>query len=661
MTLSPSLQFPKFILITGMIVSGFVYTGSAFTGLLIIIFGYLSLRQAFKKNYWIKYPLSNLMLTYLAWLIAISIVSTVPDASLITIVVLIGLPITYLAWTNIQNPTPLWSILRTALWLGGILLAIWAIWQVFNHIGYGWAVGPLIDRNAFAALMNALWFPAVYLFLISKPSPKHWNTLLKGAGLFIIGVALFATSSRGGIATWALLLPILLWSGYRNTHSKWLVASIPLIMMMAFFCSSLLLHSSVADRTYDLAQDPSTNARLLIWKSSIQMILAHPFFGTGWGTFVYYYPAYRSLSENTTSGFFAHNDYLQFAIEGGIPALLLQLGILLGLLFQLKRSLKCATNENGLESIALLLGALALFIHASVNFIFYFAFMNILIGLYLARATQLVESAKQIKLPNFNQVSPPVKGMLIGFILLFITGPFIIHLTAQLCLSGTQPGLKALKLINSNINTYDIAKLISAIYPEEGIAQGYMLETSMNALENSDGIEMPGRNFQRDLLNEALVRFDFIRTKTANNPNVGVQEAKTLIKYHTFLNGNTAYEKAHKILNTNLEINPFHANSMIALARLQVAEGHRLDAIYTLQLAMHSVLSRRDYQLLQVEILRQSSAPKIIPELDEIEKKLHTVRSDSETGKPLILAPHFSEDIDAQLQVIAKGLNVIPK
>jgi thioredoxin-like negative regulator of GroEL len=134
---------------------------------------------------------------------------------------------------------------------------------------------------------------------------------------------------------------------------------------------------------------------------------------------------------------------------------------------------------------------------------------------------------------------------------------------------------------------------------------------------------------------------------------MGVREAKMLIAYHTMLGDDIAYAKARQILSDNLKADPYHAQSMIMYARLQVAQGHRAEAIQTLQLAQNHVRTQRDQQLIVVEALRQLAAPKIIAELDDIEKQLGLVRSDSETGKPLILPPNFSEDIDARLKAIA--------
>ena len=134
---------------------------------------------------------------------------------------------------------------------------------------------------------------------------------------------------------------------------------------------------------------------------------------------------------------------------------------------------------------------------------------------------------------------------------------------------------------------------------------------------------------------------------------MGVREAKMLVTYHELLGGDAAYAKAQQILNDNLKTDPYHAKSMIMYSRLQVAQGNKVEAIKTLQIAQNHIITRRDQQLLVVETLRQMAAPKVIGELDDIEKQLGLVRSDSETGKPLILPPNFSEDIDARLNAIA--------
>jgi O-antigen ligase len=276
------------------------------------------------------------MFAYLIWLFIVTSSSSIPNPSLMTLAALAGLPVLYLTMGNSPNLNAIWPPLRITLYLGAMSLALWGLWQVVAKIGYGWPVGPLIDRNVFAALMNLLWFPVAYLFLTN--SSTRSKAILFGAGLFIINMALFATASRGGIAIWLLLLPILLWAGWRYTRNKWWVAAIPIIAIAAYIASmNLGADTNIANRSFALSQDASTGARLLLWQSAIQMTWAHPFTGTGWGTFAGIYPAFRSPLENTTAGVFAHNDYLQLAAEGGVIAPLLLLFILLGILWQLRR------------------------------------------------------------------------------------------------------------------------------------------------------------------------------------------------------------------------------------------------------------------------------------------------------------------------------------
>ncbi len=649
----------------GLILSGFWYIGSALTGVLLIIAVAVGCRAIVVRQTWQEYALSKLMLVYVAWLFVVALTSTVPNTSMMSLGVSAGLPVLYLMASNMLTYSEVWKRLRVVLFIAAVGLALWAIWQVKNNVGYGYAVGPLIDRNAFAALMNLLWFPAAYLFLVSKSKPNLNLSLLLGAGLFIMSTALFATSSRGGIGAWLLLMPIILWAGYRHSKSKQLIVTTLLIAILAYFCSATFLKSSVADRTFEiglstqagqLSKDASTNARLMMWQSTAKMAMDHPIIGTGWGTFAGYYPMYRSPLENTTSGVTAHNDYLEFAAEGGIPALLILLSLGLGLLLQLRKSFRRAAENVGFESTALLLGVLAIFIQASVNFIFAFAFMSIIAGLYLARVAQLIDTPKAHKIPNFGQVRPSVKKLFVGFIIFLLSLPFVMHLIAQACLTGSQPGLKAINLVAPKVGAYNVASFITAIYPKEYISQQAMLQIAEQYLADNINNNEITEEFKRHLLAETIERFDSVRSMSANNPAMGVREAEMLMEHHALLGDSVAYAKAHQILIGNLKTDPYHAKSMIMLARLHVARSNKIEAMHVLQYAANHIRTRKDQQLIAVETLRQFAAPKIITEMDELEQKLGTVKSDSETGKPHILPPNFYEDIDAGLKAIAEQI-----
>jgi hypothetical protein len=173
----------------------------------------------------------------------------------------------------------------------------------------------------------------------------------------------------------------------------------------------------------------------------------------------------------------------------------------------------------------------------------------------------------------------------------------------------------------------------------------------------SDGANLNASSIDRgELLEEAIERFDSVRSQEANNPKLGAREVKILMAHKTIYGEDKAYAKVQQILTANLKADPFHANSMIAHSRLQLEQGHKEDALYSLQVAIQHVLTRRDEQLITVETLRQLASPKIFNELDAIEAKLQQLRSDSESGKVSRINGGFYDDIDKQLNEVASRI-----
>jgi len=525
---------------------------------------------------------------------------------------------------------------------------------VAHHIGYGYAQGPFQDRNVFAAFMNLLWFPAAFVLLTAGNSRYHLKRLTTGVGLLIISTALFATTSRGGIAAWLLLLPVFLWVAYRHDVGRKRILLLLLLTIAAYLCSTLLLNATIADRTFRLNQDPSTSARLLLWQSGLKMLLAHPVIGSGWGTFVNYYPAYRVPLENSTAGFFAHNDYLQLAIEGGIPALLLQLCLLYSVCVQLKRSLRQAAGLAGFESAALLLGVMALFMHAFVNFIFYLAFMNILIGLYLARVAQLTDKAQVRHVFNIKKRSPFLKYLCAGSLVLLILLPYGAHVLGWSI--NKQRNVALENLVSDQFSAYKLAEVITLIQPQERVAQETILQTAELALADAAFIRRMGADFYRSLLERTLQRFDTVRAINANDAEIGVREARILIGHHAVFDTGFAYARAHQVLNQSLQANPYHADAIITLSRLQLAEGNAAAALQTLKQASTYILMQRNRQLIRIELLRQLAVAETIPELDTVEKELRELRLGSETGTTLILPYNYYSEIDAKLDAITSRI-----
>lgn len=610
------------------------------------------MRSVLSQRVFSSYALTPLMLITLAWWIGVTLTSSMPSTSLITVAMLVGLPVLYLTLTNTPSFAAHWVNIRKLLFILAVILAAWALLQVQSHTGNGDAVGPLKDRNAFAALMNVLWFPAAFLFLTHISSQHRLRSAGLSLGLLIIATALFSTTSRGGIATWLLLMPIFLWAGYRHAYKNilWIV----LIAILAYYISDFSLHSTVANRTFHLSQDASTSARLMLWHSAMQIAVHHPLFGTGWGSFFAYYPAVRSPLEVQSIGGFAHNDYLQFAAEGGFPALLLLFALAVGVALRLQQALKAAPGRDHFESVSLLLGVCALFIHATLNFIFYYAFMNIFVGLYLARVAYILESPRPFRIPNLCPTSTRLQSGLISTAVLLCTVPYLITLIAQACLSDSQPGLKAIQMLTPRVHGEDIASILSVFRPADPYVEDFMMQAAQTRLANS--LNHDNQQQQVAALRHLIQVLDTARANDHDNPNIGVVEAQLLMRNCHLLPSQQAYVLASSILQQNLLINPYHTDSMILLAQLQRDTGHPKLAFRTLNWANQHVLFLFDQQMIKAELLREQAAPRVIPELAQIQQQLHMLRYDSETATPLSNATQINQNIAVQLAKIAQQL-----
>jgi O-antigen ligase len=646
------------ILISLLLITTFSYLDYAVTALLMLIAGVWIFRLQLKANVIHRYSMTNIMLFYLVWLGVMTLFSSVPSVSNASLVVLVGMPLMYLVATNFSGFTQSWRVISILLVLVAVMVSATAIWQVVMKVGNGYASGPFNDRNAFAALLNLIWFYFVYLFFDAIGRDKKQTAILFGCVLLMMGIAFFATSSRGGILTWLLLMPILLWVGFRNTRSINTVAIILCISLVAYFMSDYVLHSSIAERSFNVVKDASSHARLQIWEAAFNMAIDHPLLGTGWGTFGYFYPAYRLPIEKGSAGFFAHNDYLQYASEGGLVAVLILL-IILGLLLQTLKSQVMLIGAKSFEGVALLLGVLALFMHALVNFIFYFAFMSSVAGLYLARVSVITDSPTKTLFPNVDSVRSPVKKLLGYFLLMVITIPYITSIIAQLCLAETRPGMKAINLLAPNVTPFDVANLIAAVQPNEGLAREYLLRSYEYYL-TGDG---PYVN-QKDgaaMLNDALNTFDSVRKKYANAAPYGTREIKLLLAnqntYDAFTKqSGAAIKKAYQIIDENLKADPYHGYSWVMLARLQFIEGKKQEAIKTLDNAYFKVLIIRDQQLVMVEKLRQLAAPQVFPELDQMEAQLLLIKSNEAEAITDLEAASVYESIEQKLKKISDKL-----
>jgi len=128
---------------------------------------------------------------------------------------------------------------------------------------------------------------------------------------------------------------------------------------------------SVVDRIAQSSTDQSTEtfftSRGWIWRDTVSIIKANPFFGAGLGAFQTAYPIYSQSNGSLLVGQ-AHNDYLQVLADGGIIGGLIALWFIILISRAIARGLK--SRDAHLAGLALASGAgiFGLLVHSLFDF-----------------------------------------------------------------------------------------------------------------------------------------------------------------------------------------------------------------------------------------------------------------------------------------------------
>jgi O-antigen ligase len=239
------------------------------------------------------------------------------------------------------------------------------------------STGTYTNQDHYAAMLEMLLpFTLAYAFAVWRQADTRRSFPLRPA-LWICGSLAAAAVMLAGIlgslsrmAFVAALFSILVMAVAGLTGKRKIpavaVLIAGLIVLFVFLPSEQLVF-----RFAKLSSAGDFNARLDLWRESLAVWRAFPFFGCGLGGFESVFLRYKT-SAPMISDDFVHNDYLQFLIELGLVGFAIG-GVLLGAV--LARTVRAASSDAPPGTRFLALGCIGAFaalgLHSFVDFNLY--------------------------------------------------------------------------------------------------------------------------------------------------------------------------------------------------------------------------------------------------------------------------------------------------
>lgn len=299
------------------------FTG-AMTALVFSCLTMLSLRGVQRPDPPIADPV---ILTFLLlWLLAfISLLtSAIPFISLIYLMFFSAWPLSFYLGSKFLQCPPTTHLVFSGLAAIFAVLGIFALVQFFTlpeWLFQGRRVNlPLADPNTLAGLLSLGLWGGIGLMLHGT------NRLQRNAGLalaILLFCALLTTGSRGALMAFGIsfALFVMLNMSLLRQHARCLIG---LIGGVGVFIGAVLLfqgHLPLFEAVSASITHPAgmLSERPAIWSGALRIVAAHPWTGTGIGTFFLYYREVRA-GDFTSAGLMVHNDPLQFAVEMGLVA-----------------------------------------------------------------------------------------------------------------------------------------------------------------------------------------------------------------------------------------------------------------------------------------------------------------------------------------------------
>jgi len=376
---SPSLWFCVFFVFVFFLLISFngpqldqLFLGVPFVLLFLYVF-FVSGIRAFISSNRLLVRLATFCILYL--FLSSLLISFWPWFSLWVSVSLVLLPLGMLFSFSARKLAPS-DLVYAFLWvvfINSVLVILLALSGARRPSGF------VMDPNLAANFTSLAFLSTIYL---SQQARKLWLPLVQ----LVLGISLFLTVSRGAIYSLGGAIVLLYFLCFVKSSLWYKQALISIVVLgLAFFITHAIQADAQGVTGLSIQARPeSWNDRVDMWGSAWRMYVQEPLLGTGLGTFALRYPLFRSATELTSAGYYAHNDYLQLLLELGVVGFVVwfSLPVLLTIMVLIRYVRASCEKEVGFYSFVLSIVALVA-VHSSVNFVLYHPLITLFIGLIL--------------------------------------------------------------------------------------------------------------------------------------------------------------------------------------------------------------------------------------------------------------------------------------
>ena len=487
-----------------------------------------------------------------------------------------ALPLAYFALALAPRPAHAWRWSVFGLLAVATALAFWGIWE-----GTILGVKPqsaFLNPNSHAAFLNLGALMAAGLWLRRRAASVEQIRAAAFAAVFLIAsFAMALVGSRGALLAYLGGIAMIAWTAHRHGRSR--DAAVLLACAAAALALAHLLRGGVVGARLATLANPAAAGgdRFLIWDATLAMLRDAPWWGTGPGTFWLLYPAYRH-PEDSSGGFFAHNDYLQILLEAGWPGLVLTLLVIGAAAWTWRRILLGPHPVPAkLEASGLAAAFAATAVHSLVTFNFYILPILIACGLILARLDQLgAETRTSAPMPRWRPARLRVRPGVWRFVVWAAWLIPVSHLAALALAQREADEGRRLAATGAVADAELRLRRAARLAPGMDGPRLYLARLYARTLERSDALELASRE-RLSLMRAAERSLDEAQKLNPLRPDTRYLRGR-LLEAAPDLAGPDSPARAEAEYRAALGLDPMFVKARVALVNLLVRAGRRKEA-----------------------------------------------------------------------------------